>query len=274
MKAFSNGAVKHLVIFFLITACVGLGSCKKEEESKNILVFSKTAGFRHQSIEAGQQALLKLGAANQFNIDTTEDASVFDEENLKNYHAVVFLNTTGDVLDPYQQNSFERYIQAGGGYVGIHSATDTEYDWPWYGKLSGAYFESHPNNPNVKKGTFVVEDKQHPTTSFLPERWEREDEFYNFKDFNEDVKTVLSIDETTYTGGTNGDFHPMSWYHEYDGGKAFYTALGHTDESYSDSLFLKHIHEGLKWVMGGDNPKPLDYSKARTLKMPEENRFT
>ena len=274
MKAFLNGAVKHLLIILLFSMCAGISACTKKEEPRNILVFSKTAGFRHQSIEAGQQALLKLGAVHQYNIDTTEDASVFDEENLKNYHAVVFLNTTGDVLDPYQQNSFERFIQAGGGYVGIHSATDTEHDWPWYGKLSGAYFQNHPNNPNVKAGTMVVEDKAHPTTSFLPERWEVEDEFYNFRDFNEEVNTVLSIDESTYTGGTHGDFHPMSWYHEYDGGRAFYTALGHTDESYSDSLFLKHIHEGLKWVIGGDNPKPLDYSKVRTPKMPEENRFT
>lgn len=275
MKIVYTGALRHSLIALCLMISIGLGSCSKEErEPKNILVFSKTEGFRHQSIEAGQAALLKMGEEYGFKVDTTEDASRFDEDILKRYDAVVFLNTTGDVLDAYQQNSFERYIQAGGGYVGIHSATDTEYDWPWYGKLAGAYFVSHPNDPNVKKGTFVVVDNSHPTVSFLPERWEREDEFYNFKDINPDVKTVLTIDETTYTGGTNGDFHPMSWYHEYDGGKAFYTAMGHTDESFSDSLVLQHIREGINFVTGGEDTTPLDYSKVRTFKMPEENRFT
>lgn len=269
-----KSAIKHSLFAFclILMLSVGLWSCSKEErEPKNLLVFSKTAGFRHQSIAAGKAAMLKMGEEYGFKVDTTEDANLFDEEILKRYDAVVFLNTTGDVLNAYQQNSFERYIQAGGGFVGIHSATDTEYDWPWFGKLVGAYFLSHPD---IQKATFVVKDKSHPTVSFLPERWEREDEFYNFKNINPDVKTVLTIDESTYKGGSNGDFHPMSWYHEYDGGKAFYTGMGHTDQSYSDSLVLRHILEGINYATGGEDTAPLDYSKVRTLKMPEENRFT
>ncbi|AHM60579.1 cytochrome c class I [Flammeovirgaceae bacterium 311] len=253
----------------------GLLSCSSEkEEERRVLVFSKTGGYRHASIEAGIAAIQQLGQEHNFVVDTTEDASSFRDENLQQYHAVIFLNTTGDVLNHQQQNEFERYIQAGGGYVGIHAAADTEYDWPWYGKLSGAYFESHPNNPNVLKGTFRVLDKNHPATAQLPERWEREDEFYNFKDMNSDVHVLMDIDEKSYEGGTNGDNHPMAWYHDYDGGRAFYTSVGHTDESFSETLVLQHILGGIQYAMGGENPKKPDYSLARTRRVPDENRFT
>lgn len=259
-----------LLIGFVAISFLG---CSSEQGPSKVLVFSKTEGFRHNSIEAGQKALLEMGIQHGFVVDTTENATRFSEENLKKYSAVVFLNTTGDVLNPEQQNSFERYIQAGGGYLGIHAATDTEYGWPWYNKLAGAWFESHPMPENVQKGTFIKADDTHPSTSFLPELWEREDEFYSFKDINPDIHVLLKIDEKTYTGGTNGENHPMAWYHEFDGGRSFYTAGGHTDETFADPLFLKHLHAGLHYAMGGDKPKPLDYSKAKTKKMPEENRF-
>lgn len=121
--------------------------------TKRILVFSRTKGFRHTSIPAGQRALMAMGQQNGFAVDTTEDAAKFTEANLKRYNAVVWLSTTGDVLDDVQQAAFERYIQAGGGYVGIHAATDTEYGWAWYNKLAGAQFASHPGNPNVQEGS-------------------------------------------------------------------------------------------------------------------------
>ena len=236
-----------------------------------VLVFSKTAVFRHTSIGVGKNAIAKLGAENGFVVDTTENAAMFNEQNLRRYAAVVFLNTTGDVLDPLQQNAFERYIQAGGGYVGVHAATDTEYDWPWYGKLAGAYFKDHPSTPsNVQHGVYHVHDKTHASTSFLPEPWERTDEFYSFKNMNPDVKVLLTLDEKSYIGGNMGDWHPSAWYHEYDGGRAFYTSLGHTEETYAEPLFLRHLLEGLKWAMNGK----LDYSKVHTPLMPEENRFT
>ncbi len=251
-----------------------LWSFTGSKEQPRVLVFSKTAGFRHTSIEAGQAALLKMGQEHGFAVDTTEDAAKFNEENLKRYQAVVFLSTTGDVLNAEQQNSFERYIQAGGGYLGIHAAADTEYGWPWYGQLAGAWFDNHPMPDNVQKGTFVVVDKKNPATKFLPKRWEREDEFYSYKNISPAIKVLLKIDEKTYRGGTNGDNHPMAWYQAFDGGRAFYTAGGHTDASFAEPLFLKHLWGGLEYVMGGDSPKPLDYSKAHTRKMPEENRFS
>lgn len=241
----------------------GLGTPKQDR----VLVFSKTEGFRHASIETGVEAIRQLGEAHGFGVDATEDAALFTENNLKNYRAVIFLNTTGDVLDPGQQAEFERFIQAGGGYVGIHAATDTEYDWPWYGKLAGAYFESHPNNPNVRRGVFRVLSKDHPSTEGLPDRWEREDEFYNFHSINPDIHVLIDIDETTYEGGTNGENHPMSWRHEYDGGRAWYTAMGHTDETFAEPLFLQHLLGGIRYAMGSE---ALEYARAR----PQENRFT
>jgi cytochrome c len=252
----------------------GLWSYSFVKEQPRILVFSKTAAFRHASIGAGQKAFFALGKQHGFVVDTTEDASRFSEENLKKYQAVVFLNTTGDVLNSMEQNAFERFIQAGGGYLGIHAAADTEYGWPWYNKLAGAWFESHPNPDNVQKGTFMVVDKTHPATSFLPEKWERTDEFYSFKNISSAIKVLLKIDEKTYRGGTNGDNHPMAWYQEFDGGRSFYTAGGHTDATFAEPLFLKHLSAGLKYAMGGDSPKPLDYTKVKTKRMPEENRFS
>ncbi|GEO06372.1 hypothetical protein AAE02nite_40360 [Adhaeribacter aerolatus] len=259
------------VLLCLLT--IGLWSYVVVKDPPRILVFSKTAGFRHGSIEAGQKAFQQLGKQNGFTVDLTENSDQFDEANLKRYQAVVFLNTTGDVLNAQQQNAFERYIQAGGGYLGIHAAADTEYEWPWYNKLAGAWFDNHPNPDNVQKGTFVVIDKSHPATSFLPERWERTDEFYSYKNISPAIKVLLKIDEKTYRGGTNGDNHPMAWYQEFDGGRSFYTAGGHTDASFSEPLFLKHLSAGLNYVMGGSTPKPLDYTKVKTKKMPEENRF-
>ena len=159
-----------------------------------ILVFSKTAGFRHSSIIPGKPAIIKLGKENGFSVDTTEDASKFTDAVLKEYNAIVFLNTTGDVLNNFQQAAFERYIQAGGGFMGIHAATDCEYNWPWYGKLVGAYFKGHPKTQSAKLN---VIDKSHISTAHLPDVWERVDEWYNFKKApsKEDVTVLVTIDE-------------------------------------------------------------------------------
>ena len=249
-------------------------SCSKKKNDLRILIFSKTTVFRHESIPAGIEAIKQIAQKHNIQVDTTENPSNFNEENLKKYRAVIFLNTTGDVLNQEQQNDFERFIQAGGGYFGIHAAADTEYDWPWYGKLVGAYFSSHPNNPNVKKADFITVDHNHASSDSLPERFERTDEFYNFKDISPNIKVLVKIDEKTYEGGTNGDDHPMSWYHEFDGGRSFYTAMGHTNESFKESLLLKHIWGGLHYVLGGEEPVELDYKVVTTKRVPEENRFT
>lgn len=225
-----------------------------------ILVFSKTKGYRHTAIEPGKKAIADLGKKYHFNVDTTENADAFTESNLKKYAAVIFLSTTGDVLNDAQQSTFERYIQAGGGFVGIHAASDTEYDWPWYGKLVGAYFLSHPK---VQEAKFIIKDKNHPSTSPLADSvWIHTDELYNFKNINPDLKVLITIDETSYKGGENGKFHPFAWYHDYDGGRAFYTSMGHTKEVWSDEKFLKHLTGGIRYAIG--KQKKLNYQAAKS----------
>ncbi len=215
-----------------------------------VLVFSKTTGFRHSSIEPGIAALKKMAAEKDFQADFSEDSGVFTATNLKQYRVVIFLNTTGDVFNEDQKKAFEGYIRSGGGFVGIHAASDTEFNWPWFGRLVGAYFLDHPNNPNVKPGKFVVLMKNHWATKHMPDEFTHTDEFYNFRALPTGVTSVLKVDETSYTGGKHPDFHPMSWYHEYDGGRSFYTALGHTHESYSDPLFLQHVWAGIRYAAG------------------------
>jgi|SRR6185503_2031307 len=215
---------------------------------QKVLIFCKTAGFHHASIVVGIPAIIKLGREHDFDVDTTTDAKKFTYDNLKQYAAVIFLSTTGDVLNDAQQAEFEKYIRSGGGFAGVHSATDTEYDWPWYGNLVGAYFRNHPS---VQQDAVLhIVDPNFPATRGLPKEWTRKDEWYNFKWIAPNLHVLITIDEKTYNGGNNGDNHPMSWYHEYDGGRAFYTALGHTDESYSDPLYLKHLLGGIEYAMG------------------------
>lgn len=249
---------------------VSCGGNKRDGEPK-VLVFSKTAAFKHASIPAGIAALQKLGQENGFVVDTTKNAEMFTDENLQNYSAVVFLSTTGNVLDQFQEAAFERYIQAGGGYVGIHAAADTEYDWGWYNDLAGAQFLSHPRGtPNAD---FIIKDKNFIATEFFTDSvWNRDDELYNYKKINPDVNVLMTLDESTYEGGANGDFHPIAWYHDFDGGRAFYTGGGHTDESYSEDLFLKHVLGGIKYAIG-DN-ELLDYSKVTTQIPPDNDRFS
>ncbi len=234
-----------------------------------ILVFSKTKGFRHKSIPAGQRLLMQLGQENGFAVDTTENAELFTEANLKKYGAVVWLSTTGDVLNDKQQAEFERYIQAGGGYVGVHAATDCEYGWAWYNKLAGGQFASHPGNPNVQTGEAYVVNANHPSMFGFPEKWKVKDEFYDFKNFNKAVNVLVKIDEKSYRDGKMGDDHPMAWYHDYDGGKAFYTNFGHPDSTYTIPVFQKHLLGGLKSVMATQ----LKFGQAKTQPFPDENRF-
>jgi len=232
-------------------------------DTPRILVFTKTAGYRHESIENGVEAIIGLGKEHGFKVVQTEDAAQFAENTLALFEAVVFLSTTGDVLDEVQQAAFQKYIQSGGGYVGIHAAADTEYDWTWYGELVGAWFNGHPA---LQESVFCVEDHDHPATRHLPARWKRTDEQYNFKhnprEAIDDLRVLLTVDESTYEGGGMGEDHPIAWCREFDGGRAFYTALGHTKESFSEPEFLQHILGGILWAAeitdgaGQENSQP------------------
>src|SRR5882757_4443743 len=168
-----------LLLSVLIVPLIFLIGCHGRKGSPRVLIFTKTAGYHHASISNGVVAIRKLGEQNNFVVDTTSNAAWITEDSLKKYAAVIFLNTTGDLLNNYQEADFERFIQAGGGFVGIHAATDAEYDWGWYGRLVGAYFNGHPKTQQAR---FIIKDKNFPATQFFTDTvWQRTDELYNFK---------------------------------------------------------------------------------------------
>jgi cytochrome c len=215
-----------------------------------MLVFTKTTTFRHTSIPLARTALSELGARNGFAVDATEDAGAFTRPNLERYAAVAFVLTTGDVLNEVQQAVFERYIRAGHGFVGVHSAADTEHDWPWYGRLVGAYFKNHPA---IQRATVNVTDPRHLSTAGLPRRWVREDEWYNYaSNPRRAVRVLATVDEITYAAGDGamGRDHPIAWVHEFDGGRAWYTGGGHTEASYAEPLFRSHLLGGIRYAAG------------------------
>jgi uncharacterized protein len=245
-----------LLVLSLISF-VAAGAARAEQFSA--LLFSKTAGWHHESINAGITAIRALGALHDFNVFWTEDANrVFKDEELKKYKVVIFLCTTGDILNADQQAAFERYIKAGGGFVGIHSASDTEYEWPWFTKMVGHMFHIHPANQTA---VLKVEDYNFPGMDRFAKRFLWTDEWYEFDASRSDkLHYVLSVDEKTYQpyakwgpkeGKGMGAFHPIAWYQEYDGGRAFYTALGHLPATYSDANFMHHVYGGIYWAATG-----------------------
>jgi type 1 glutamine amidotransferase len=243
--------MKHIqitlsVICILVVASQTVAQQEKGNSDKRLLVFHKTAGFYHKSIPAGIAAIKKLGLENGITVVASDDATVFDTENLAQYKAIVFLSTTGDVLNDPQQSAFQAYIQKGGGFAGIHAAADTEYDWPWYNQLVGAYFMSHPK---PQKASVIIEDKSHPATRHLTSPWVRFDEWYNYKSIVPGLKILCKLDERTYEGGANGPDHPIAWYRNFDGGRAFYTGGGHTDEAFEEPEFLQHLLGGIRYAM-------------------------
>ena len=232
-----------LIVVFLILFSTGVTFSSNSEK---VLVFTKTTGYRHESIETGINTIKELGNKNNFEVVHTELSSFFSIENLKQYKLVIFLNTTGNVLNEVEEQAFEIFIKNGGSFMGIHSASDTEFEWPWFGKLVGAYFLNHPK---PSEATMVTINHEHPATKHLPENWVHYDEWYNFKSINPDIKVLLNLDETTYEGGTNGVNHPIAWFHEFDGGRVFYTGLGHTKESYLEPAFKQHLLGGILYCL-------------------------
>jgi type 1 glutamine amidotransferase len=214
-----------------------------------VLVFSLTKGYHHASIADGVEMLIRLGASNGFVVDTTTNPAKFTDKILKNYKTIIFLSPTGNGLfDDSQKAAFQKFIHNGGGFVGIHAATDCLYDWEWYGKLVGAYFSKHPK---IQQATLDVIDKKQIFTNTLPEAWPHTDEWYNFKNVSQDIKIVITVDEKTYQGGEMNGNHPISWYHKFEHGRAFYTALGHTKEDFTtDTLFQQHLLGGIKYALG------------------------
>ena len=250
--------MKSLRILTLFAVSLAAVLSARAEQFK-VLLFSKTAGWHHDAINEGVTAIRQLGKLHDFDVFWTEDANrVINDKELAKYKVVIFLLTTGDIFNDEQQAAFERYIKNGGGFVGIHSATDTEYDWAWYTKLIGYNFHIHPA---PQTAVVKVEDANFPGMDRFAKRFLWTDEWYEFGPAHSDkLHFLLSVDETTYKPEANwgpnkqgkgmGAFHPISWYQEYDGGRAFYTALGHTKESYADPLFMGHVAGGISLALG------------------------
>lgn len=250
--------MKLRLLAFLILLLVA--STATRAEQFNALLFSKTAGWHHDSINTGVTAVQALAKLHDFGVFWTEDANrVFNDKELAKYKVVIFLCTTGDVLNAEQQAAFERFIKGGGGYVGIHSASDTEYEWPWYTKMVGHMFHIHPA---VQTATMQVEDRNFPGMDRFAKRFLFTEEWYEFgPPQSQQLKYLLTVDEKTYKpaagwgtkqGKGMGDFHPTSWYQHYEGGRAFYTAMGHLPATYTDANFMHHIYGGIYWAATGN----------------------
>lgn len=228
------------------------GACRRPVERDvkvihaAVLVLTETQGFRHSSIESGMAMFQQYADEWSIQVSEAKESSVFTPLNLEKYSMVVLLNTTGDVFGESEQQVLRTYIEDGGSLLAIHAAADAEYDWDWYGVLLGGRFQDHPE---IQRATCNISETSHASTDGLPDNWERTDEWYNFKNLQPDNRVVVTIDETTYTGGTHGAQHPISWYRQVGNGKVFYTAMGHTEATYSEPLFIAHIKGAVKWLV-------------------------
>jgi len=251
--------MKNLKLFFLALFVFNISffSLKAQSQFKALLI-TTTRGWHHESIHAGVLGLQQLAIKNQFSLTLMEDPNSITDDNLKQYQVLIFLNTTGDIFDSTQQKVIERFIQSGKGYVGIHSASDTEYDWKWYTQLVGRMFHIHPV---IQTAKIQVLDPNFPGLQGLMGNKLWTDEWYEFDQENiTGLNYILSIDESSYNpkadwgkrkGIGMGKFHPISWYHNFDGGRAFYTAIGHLPSDYSDPIFLNHVYAGIFWAATG-----------------------
>ena len=219
-------------------------NCSNENDF-SVLVITETDGWVHDSIEAGLELIKYLGDKNRFNVYHSDNSRVINYSNLKSIKTLIFLNTTEDILSEDEQVVMQKFIQSGKGFVGVHSASDTEYQWKWYGELVGAYFKSHPEGTTNAK---IIKIENGRFSKHLNPIWEVEDEWYNFNYTNADINVVLELDEKSYYGGENGDYHPITWYHTYDGGRSFYTGLGHLKEVYSNKMFIELLEQGILYA--------------------------
>jgi type 1 glutamine amidotransferase len=211
-----------------------------------ILVFNKANGFVHESIEAGTEAVLKMTDQYPFIVDVSDDSLRFRDSILEDYDVIVFMNTSGVIFDQEGRQAFQNYIRSGGGFVGVHGASTNEYEWEWFGRMLGNHFDDHPK---IQKAIMTIEIPDAPSTEHLPSKWEWTDEWYNWRyEFDPAIEVLISVDESTYEGGKHSEYHPISWRQEFEGGRVWYTAIGHQIDSYKDENFIRHIAGGIKWV--------------------------
>ena len=257
----------------MIIATLVLATLSGYSQDKRILIYTKNGeGFVHDNIEASIRGITKISQENGIAVDASDDPSVFTRGNIGKYDALVFSNTNNETFDTDEQRLvFAHYIQAGGGFVGIHSASGSERDWPWFWACLGAKFRRHPQHQDFK---IKVVDPNHLATRHLDDIWNWVNgEFYYLDNLNPDIKILLAgdvagledPDNDGYPGTVFGDYFPMAWYHDYDGGRQFYTSLGHYDSSYQDLDFLKLLLGGIQYAMGDSNS--LNWDNAHMKKI-------
>ena len=209
-----------------------------------ILVFTRTTGFRHDSIPTAVALLRSLATESGLQVEHSEDASLFRDETLRHYRAVVFASTTGNILDAAQRAALQRFVRGGGGFLGVHAAADTEYSSPWYGELIVARFTSHPPGLQTTRVHFEGDDK-------AAKPWRVTDELYNYdRNPRGHARVIATVDEADYDGGTMGADHPIAWCHDRFGGRSWYTGLGHDSALYADATYRRHLLRGLRYVVG------------------------
>ncbi len=225
-----------------------------------VLVYQKNGkGFAHDNLAASAVAIQELGKQNGFSVDVSTNPAVFADETLKNYRALIFANSNNEAFDNENQRAaFQRFIRNGGGFMGIHSSTGSERQWTYFQEMQGAKFFRH--SP-LQKFTVNVIETNHPSTAHLTNIWPWEDECYFFTNVNPGIKVLLVADTaslkdpklTTAAGQKSNGAFPLAWCHEFDGGRVFYTSLGHKIGYYSDPLFRTHLLGGIQWVLGKTN---------------------
>ena len=232
-----------LIVFVLFSL-----NCLSQNKQSKVFVFTRTCGYIHESIPKGVDLISELGKGNNFTVESSDDDRIFLSDVLFGYDAIIFLSTTFDILNQEQQKNLVKFIRMGKGFVGIHAAADTEYDWPWYGKLVGGYFVSHPEGQ--PRASIHTLNKNSFFTNHLDDKGEIEDEWYNYQYTNPNITSILNLDERSYEGGVNGKNHPITWYHEFDGGRSFYTGLGHLEKTYEDKRFKELLRKGILYATG------------------------
>jgi uncharacterized protein len=249
-----------LFLFFagLVASAMSTPAARAQDPDRfQVLLFTKSVSYpwRHASIAEGALLFKELSRKHRFGLTWTDDSAIFDDhERLRGFDVIVFLHTSGDILNDGQKQSFQNYIRGGGNFFGVHGATFTMMDWPWYAQLVGAL---HNNHPGRQTAVIRVEDPHHPATAHLPAAWIVTEEWYDFREISPHITIALTVDETTYTGGKMPDHHPVAWYqNDFEGGRSFYTLLGHTEEVYSDPWFQQHIFGALWWAATGVTLSP------------------
>ena len=232
---------------FIVLCFLALSYSVFAQEDLNVLVITTTNGFRHKSIPKGIEKMKDWSIEQQWNITFSDDSTQVNQRVLDKTDVLVFLNTKGNILGDSERKALVNYINKGGGFVGIHLASGTETEWPWFHQLIGAEFKDHPEVQSARM--FVNKTFKHPSVDHLGDTFQIVDEWYNFKEsVLPHVNVLLRLDESSYSGIKMGEDHPIAWYHYYEGGRVFYTGLGHTDEIYDDQDYRKHVIGAINWA--------------------------